>query len=97
MFRLFLPVLKAVDVLGHAWVFPPPFCHGLLEGHDVNVFYPATVHGKVVGDVLAGGPYCNGLWNFQTPHSRVLDGPDHEGAGTTFGGPEEALLEELHR
>ena len=43
-----------VDVLGHARVFPPSLFHGLLEGHNIDVFYPATVHGEVVSDVLQG-------------------------------------------
>ena len=51
----------------------------------------------MVGDVSGGGlvVICGGV--FQTPHPRFLNGPEDEGAGTTFGGPEEALMEELCR
>ena len=57
--RLFLPISDTVDIFGHARVFPPPLCHGLLEGKSIDVFKPSTVCVEVVGDVFGGVAYCN--------------------------------------
>ena len=75
-------------MFGHARVFPPPLCRGLLEGDRINVFKSATVCGKVVGDVLGGGGLIFVIFGgvFQTPRPRVLDGSKDEVSGTIFGG-----------
>ena len=73
------PSSRRFTYSGTRGVLPTPIGHGLLEGHNFNIFEAATVRGKVVEYVVGGGFVVISCCIFKTPHPRVLENTKYKG------------------
>ena len=85
------PSSRRFTYSGTRGVLPTPIGHGLLEGHNFNIFEAATVCGKVVEYVVGGGFVVISCCIFKTPHPRVLENTKYKGTYITLKGTKEAF------